>query len=327
MKTSLFVKACIGIVVNNACLLKVIKKNNNIILCYHRVLPSDSDQLPLSLPGMCVTDVTLRCHIEFLRKYYKLVQLNELIVNSSSEPCCAITFDDGWRDNYSYAYSIFKELRVPATIFLSTGFIEDGQWPWPDRLMYYSRFHCASDILYVINTKTNYLNRYKKCHTVLDIIMEMKKLQHNDILHLMDNVDANYAKLHSDLHITSPAMTWENIHDMSDNGVDFGLHSHAHIIANKVTPTCHLYRDYRKSIDVFQSRLGKKPRLFAYPNGDYTSDAQLLLEKLQFAAAVTTEAGCVNKAYPMALNRILLHQDISATSNLLAYRLATSIYQ
>ena len=35
-----------------------------------------------------------------------------------------ITYDDGYRDNYSIAYHIFKKLGIPATIFIETGLID-----------------------------------------------------------------------------------------------------------------------------------------------------------------------------------------------------------
>ncbi|MCD4812025.1 polysaccharide deacetylase family protein [bacterium] len=38
-----------------------------------------------------------------------------------------LTFDDGFRDFYTYAYPILKKYSFTATVFLPTGFIGNGQ--------------------------------------------------------------------------------------------------------------------------------------------------------------------------------------------------------
>jgi len=45
----------------------------------------------------------------------------------------AITFDDGYRDNYRIAAPILAELGLPACFFLTSGFIESTEIPWWDR--------------------------------------------------------------------------------------------------------------------------------------------------------------------------------------------------
>ena len=46
----------------------------------------------------------------------------------------AVTFDDGYRDNYECAFPILQRYRIPATIFLTTGVIDSGEPLWFEQL-------------------------------------------------------------------------------------------------------------------------------------------------------------------------------------------------
>ena len=53
----------------------------------------------------------------YLSKYHNIIALNELvdILKADKKPprkTICITFDDGWRDNYLYAYPILKKYLV-----------------------------------------------------------------------------------------------------------------------------------------------------------------------------------------------------------------------
>src|SRR4030042_3672630 len=59
----------------------------------------------------------------------------EDILKPSPGRKCAITFDDGWLDNYRTAFPILKKYEVPATVFLPAAVVGTDHWFWFDHLM------------------------------------------------------------------------------------------------------------------------------------------------------------------------------------------------
>ncbi|MBV5327352.1 MAG: polysaccharide deacetylase family protein, partial [Chlorobium sp.] len=79
--------------------------------------------------------------LTILAQYYKFVSLPEAAEMLSGirplEPnSMALTFDDGYRNNLTFALPILRQFKAPATIFLSTGNVEEQKPFWFDRLDY-----------------------------------------------------------------------------------------------------------------------------------------------------------------------------------------------
>ena len=118
-----------------------------IVLTYHRVIPpADCPARPekwecyRSLPGIVVSPEMFAKQIEFIVKRYNVIPLMDLVGHLERgkripRRSAVITFDDGWRDNFVYAFPVLKKYQVPATIFLTTGFIGTTKLFWPERLI------------------------------------------------------------------------------------------------------------------------------------------------------------------------------------------------
>lgn len=109
--------------------------SQSVILLYHRV--SDTEFDPQLL---CVSPKKFAEHMEVLRATYCPMSLNKLAKATSFsefEPSgVTITFDDGYEDNFSNAKPILIQYEMPATMFISSGFIGNGQLPYWDELAY-----------------------------------------------------------------------------------------------------------------------------------------------------------------------------------------------
>src|SRR6266851_6968245 len=83
----------------------------------------------------------LRRHLLYLRRHYRMLHLEEALAElyrQQKEPTAAqdrrtplvLTFDDGYRDNYTHAFVLARQLQVPLTIFLIPGYLESGEHFW-----------------------------------------------------------------------------------------------------------------------------------------------------------------------------------------------------
>lgn len=99
-------------------------RNRGLVLMYHRVLREDEVKSGVD-PGMYVTIAAFERHLKHLRDVFTLVGLDDILAwlegrVTFARPPCAITFDDGWRDNHRNAFPLLRQFGAPATIFLIT---------------------------------------------------------------------------------------------------------------------------------------------------------------------------------------------------------------
>ena len=90
-----------------------------VVLCYHSIHPAKA--------FASATPSLFDAHLRWLVKHCKLVRFSEMLhalAASSDKPVVAITFDDGYADNYEQAFPLLLQHNVPATFFVTAGLIE-----------------------------------------------------------------------------------------------------------------------------------------------------------------------------------------------------------
>jgi len=98
---------------------RIFRKRRTIILTYHRINNNEIDtEITVSIDNF-------KRQIKYLRDHFNIIAVNEHIGElndgeNNFRDNVAITFDDGYRDNYQNAFPILKKFNVPATIFLIT---------------------------------------------------------------------------------------------------------------------------------------------------------------------------------------------------------------
>jgi len=126
-----FVKDALGRAVSAAHLHTLLLRRSAVVVAFHRVQDIDDPT------GLTVDRATFERHCRFFRRHFNVVPLTELIGRlERGHPLnrhLAITFDDGYRDNFDNARPILQKLGLPATFFVVSGWMGGDEWPWWDR--------------------------------------------------------------------------------------------------------------------------------------------------------------------------------------------------
>ncbi len=112
---------------------------------------------------------------------------------------------------------------------------------------------------------------------------------------------------------------------MAESGlVRFGSHTRRHTRLRQGTPLDVLQDEIAGSADEIQRLTGERPRLFCYPNGDFSAEALELVRQNYRGAASNDQGWNDRRLDPYLIRRIRLHEDISDRRTTFLARLAMS---
>jgi len=122
-------------------LVRFLHRRSLTILLYHGVAPQTARPTSIAnYRGKFIKPAYFAAQLRYLQRHYTIMPLEEAVarMNAGTLPpyALAITFDDGYENNYQYAFPILKELHLPATFFVTTDFVFKRTPLWVDRLEY-----------------------------------------------------------------------------------------------------------------------------------------------------------------------------------------------
>ena len=292
---------------------------------YHRILPQGDPRVAIEEPGMVVTPETFRQHIIILKEYFTIVKLAdwiELKQDGKKLPAlsCAITFDDGWVDNFEFAFPILTELNIPATIFLVSNMIGENKGFWPERLTrlivtissYYPQYWSHPELEWLQKDPDNY--RFSKTlprrEELPALIASVKKYSDQEIHDRISHTE-NILNLDTGQYPHS-LLNWHQVTEMLDSDlVEFGSHTCHHVRLNEQTPVELINNEIINSKAEIEKNTGHTIKTFCFPNGDYCPQS-LELVRQNYMGAVTTQPGWNTVDTDIhKLRRIAIHQDIA----------------
>ena len=123
----------LGFLLSRSGLLTRFVQDMAVVLAFHRVNSETAGD------ALTISPREFEDHCRFVRRHFDVISLGELVrrleKGEDTGGTLVITFDDGYCDNAEVAAPILSKLGLPATFFLTTGFIgTDRVAPWDQHL-------------------------------------------------------------------------------------------------------------------------------------------------------------------------------------------------
>ena len=232
-----------------------------IILCYHRI----SDTAIIDINKLSVSPKNFRSHLVFLSQNKKFVSLQE-IVEAPSPNTVALTFDDGYRDNYSTAANILSDLNIPASFFLATRFLENSTNYYPSSFNSIWNF-CKSHRLIPDTIKDSPIEELILNET--NYFKALRKLSANrpnalwDLAKILDTAQRDLGPVDE---LELPMSLSEIASLVSSDLFSIGPHTATHPRMSSI-PIDDAISDFAESITTVMGWGGTKSQYFPYPFG------------------------------------------------------------
>ncbi len=304
----------------NKLLLSFLSSNNIPIFTFHRVVRSNS------YSGENVTcpfihQAIFKCFLHHALSKFRFISLSELVEGISAgrmpKRCAAVTFDDGWSDNFDYAYPVLKELKIPATIFLVNGWIGTHRVPWSTGLNYLvkeidGKRNITSFMNLLVNKglKIPKDGRNDTRRMVFVLNDQLKKWPLDDIELFLNQASNQFGIEARRFSENRNFLNWGEISEMRDEQIDFGSHSQSHAILTNESEE-RVIIELKRSKEEIETKLGRKVVAFCYPNGNYDEKIIGRVRESGYEYACSTDPGWVGKkANIYFLKRIDIHQNL-----------------
>ncbi len=282
------------------------------IVMYHYVRDLSNSRYP-DIKGL---DYKLfQDQIAFLVKHFNPVKIEDVIAaydenkpDALPENAVLLTFDDGYIDNYTYAFPILDEYKVQGTFFipgktfrenvlldvnkihfiLASGSISNIIKDVISEIIAARKDHPEIPDIEILLNDYAIANRFDAKETVFVKRMLQTALPENLRNEISSKLFLKYVGMPEDQFAKELYMNEEQIKTMGRHGMHIGLHGYDHYWLGNL-PIEEAEKDICRSIDSMKGIIKEDSWVFNYPYGNYNDSVVSCLARHGCKLAMTTE--------------------------------------
>jgi peptidoglycan/xylan/chitin deacetylase (PgdA/CDA1 family) len=271
-----------------------------LILRYHSICADDHEpeyvSRSISLPA-----VMFEQQMRHISSGYHCIPLDEAVdCLNRGRPLprrsIVVTFDDGYQDNYRYAFPILAKYRVPATIYLVSSTLAEDRVLWTSRLRQALTTSRISSLVlpelngspFLLHDETSRAASARRLTNTLNTMpAEIRQ-------RLIDRIGEETQAAPSPL-AREWFLTCDQIHEMSRHGISFGAHTVTHPNLPGLDPV-EASTEIERTRRELERLIGTKMLQYSYPNRGalhphFNETVVDLVRGAGYQSAVTSQEG------------------------------------
>lgn len=288
------------------------------ILLYHSV--SENENCFIRGSDIWVSALTFSDHLNYIKRHYNVISLRKLVdsLKRGKIPprSVVLTFDDGFADNFSFAYPYLKKYKIPATIFLVTDCIDKRRYIWIQELYCLINTCGAENVIEALkslldSSKNDRLTNRPASNTNprqgIEKFMTyaVEKKERDEILtKLFRAFGISRKKISLENNIF---LNWRQVKQMRRSGIHFGNHGESHTSLSAI-PLDEQLKEIANSKKMIVDKINTDFVPFSYPFGqanDFTPATKEMIESTGHSCIVTSMPTLNNaQTSPYELGRI-----------------------
>ena len=292
-----------------------------LVLAYHRIGEVPPGDYPFQSETISATPEEFERQLVFLKNNFDVVNFHQLAeLKKMGKPIprdqVVVTFDDGYADNHNLALPILQSQGLTATVYVSTGFIDERKPFWFDMLSYYVMRMDEGPLEINRGSFRIDLTDGNRAEARHDIGRAVRAVSDETRLLILDELRqrAGGAPAPEELDFVRP-MTWEQIRALHNAGIEIGSHTVSHPFLVQLTDD-ELLAELRDSKLRIEQETGHRVSSLSYPTGGmeyFDERSTRLAAELGYEFAVSYEHSAVRTSVmdDYSIPRLHVETDVS----------------
>jgi len=283
------------------------------------------------------TSSQFEAHLRVAKQIARVISVEDAIDEIRSqrglrEDTISVTFDDGYSSVYDFAYPLLRKHSVPATVYLTTDWINGKMELWWEeladvfadcdlnRVSLQELGDLAGIDAQTLSCDDTNLIR-KKAHVHDLVAAKFRELDDKTVVSRVRDLGDMFGYDLSSRRPSQP-LIWDHIKEMANHGIAFGSHTCSHVNLRH-TPVEKIEDEVAGSKKEIEQKLNTAVRGFAYPYGQDVEayrKVRPILERHGFTYACIASPGInrlqsdpyalVRETLPATESAALLHREL-----------------